>query len=152
MIGIDPGTNTGIAVCDNQRIRYLESIHHNYAFERVEMHLSMNADRCITVVIEDASKRKWYGKQSDAKSQGAGAIKFCLSLWKKWASQFDDHEKISIDFIHPIIGGTKWNDETFKVYTGWENRTNDHMRDAGVIAMYYPSKRIKVPKMFTVKV
>ncbi len=131
-------------------------MHHNNAFEYIETYLVMTPHKKVQIVIEDARKRKWFGSSGQLKTnrpeyglkaQGAGAIKFCTELWQEWAKQFDDDKRVEVIFIHPIKGGTKWSATQFKNYTEWKGVTNEHNRDAGVIALYYPSKSISLPNL-----
>lgn len=122
-------------------------MHHNYAFEYIDISMVMAASKKFHVLIEDPAQRAWYGKDAAAKQQGAGAIKMLVSLWREWAKSFDEDDRVSVDFIHPIIGGTKWGAKKFKLYSEWSQRTNEHSRDAAVIALYYPTKKIKLPNL-----
>lgn len=116
-------------------------MHHNYAFDYVETLISMSSASDIYVVVEDARKRKWYGDKSNAKAQGAGAIKVICSFWEEWAKyHLKDSRQFSFEMIHPLKGSTKWNAKKFKQMTGWQGRTNDHVRDAGLIAFTYKPK------------
>lgn len=118
----------------------MTSLHHNYAFDYVNTIIAMSSGNDINIFIEDARKRKWYGKDSGSKQQGAGAIKAICSFWEEWSKTVCDNTKIHVNFIHPLKGGTKLDAKKFKQMTGWVGRTNEHMRDAGAIAFTYNPK------------
>jgi len=122
-------------------------MHHNDAFDYVETLIVMSSANMVYIAIEDANKRKWYGDKSNAKSQGAGAIKVICGFWKEWARHFAHDHKINIEFIHPLRSGTKWDAKKFSQVTGWDGRTNEHKRDAGVIAYTYTPQGIRPSRL-----
>lgn len=111
-------------------------MHHNYAFDYVETIIAMSSGNDVYVVIEDARLRKWYGDKSNVKAQGAGAIKAICGFWEEWSKNITT-KRLHINFIHPIKGGTKINARQFKLLTSYEGSTNEHSRDAGVVAFTY---------------
>jgi len=129
VIGIDPGTKTGLALYDKQtkKLTAVMTLQVHQAFEFVKR---INADGIrIFVRIEDARKRKRYGPNSNAKMQGAGAIKIQCKQWE----EFLRSEGISFDLVAPQSIKTKVDAKKFKVITGWSGRTSNHGRDAGML-------------------
>jgi len=123
-------------------------MHHNYAFDYVEKIIVMSLANEISVLIEDARKRGASKYYAAATAQGAGAIKVICSLWQEWARhKLSDQKRVSVYFIKPLRGGTKWNAKKFKDITKWDKRTNEHQRDAGVIAFTYNSKLAKIAEL-----
>ena len=80
----------------------------------------------VEVIVEDARKRKWFGKDSDVKQQGAGSVKRDAVIWEDFL--FD--KNIRHQMIHPLKGGTKWSKEMFRAATGYEKQASKHARDA----------------------
>lgn len=142
IIGVDPGTTTGIAIKEDGKLTGVLSLHHNDAFQYIEHDLSLTPKASVIIVIEDARKRKWYGDKSNVKLQGAGAIKCLCGLWEHWTKKFDEITNITVDFIHPIVAATKLDKDQFNALTGWSKTTNEHSRDAGAIAHLYASRYI----------
>lgn len=132
VIGIDPGTNTGLAVWDAE----------DKKFHRVDT-LSIVAAMdlvlgCfpspVRLVVEDARKRRWLPREKNlseyrGKLMGAGSIKRDCEIWEEFAALYG----IPIQFIPPRKGLTKWDAETFNKMTGWKGRTSNHARDAALL-------------------
>lgn len=125
-IGIDAGTHTGYAEWDGKEFTYLKTLPIHIALERVAMQASRQE---VMVILEDARLRKWYGVRSDAKMQGAGSIKRDCSIWE----DFCKDKKIPLRKVHPMKGLTKLTAEKFKAITGYQGKTSEHSRDAGLL-------------------
>ena len=141
VIGIDPGVTTGIAIKEKNELIAVDSMHHNQAFGYIEYEIALSPRGHIFIVVEDARKRGNGGPKAQAKAQGAGAIKMLCSLWESYLQIFDDNEKIHCIFQKPLRGCTKKNAEEFKLTTKWTEKTNEHSRDAGMIAWHYTPTR-----------
>ena len=130
LIGIDPGVNTGFAVSKNGNLVKVASMTITQAMKEIS-HILMYKPEKIKIYIEDARKRRWYGKNSNAKQQGAGSIKRDCSIWDDYLNE------IGIDFelVNPKDqkGLTNLTKEEFRVITGWQGRTNEHARDAAML-------------------
>jgi hypothetical protein len=129
IIGLDPGTNTGFAVWSRSEKRFIEvcSMDIISAIGKLrEYHL--NHAGSLFVRIEDPHQRKWFGKNSDAKKQGAGSIK------RDFKILLSEIKKLDIPFhaYAPKDVQTKVKADYFKKLTGWEAKTNEHSRDAGM--------------------
>ena len=128
-IGIDCGVNTGFAVWSVQKNCYLtvKSIAIHGAL--MEVASAFKAQPNIKVFIEDARLRKWFGKNSTAKLQGAGSIKRDSKIWEDFCKDLN----IPYQLVAPKDNKTKLNSVQFKNYTGWRKTTNEHSRDAGML-------------------
>ena len=136
-IGIDTGTNTGIAVWDASVRRFTEitSLPIHAALEKVKNLARFYSFRNlgVTVVFEDARLRKWYGhntaKKDRAKLQGAGSVKRDSVIWEDALTDW------GIPFVKkaPKDNLTKLPGDTFRRITGWTGRTNEHGRDAAML-------------------
>jgi len=134
LIGVDPGVKTGFAVWDGKKITETNTISITQAMRRI---LELDNNYNITLIIEDARLRKWFGNNAKAKQQGAGSIKRDCKIWE----DFCNENKIKHELIHPIKGSTKINAETFKRITKFEGRTSEHSRDAALLV--FGKKTIK---------
>src|SRR5690606_5848509 len=84
------------------------------------------------VFIEDPNLRKWYGKNAEAKQQGAGSIKRDYSVW----TTFFNHYKIQFAPVAPRNVGSL-PPQVIKKLTG-KGRTSVHERDAICMALRKP--------------
>lgn len=100
LIGIDPGTKTGVGVWDRTEKGLLEvtTLSCILAQQFVLNYKCVNMDVCL--IIEDARKRKWFGKNSEKKRQGAGSVKRDCKLWE----EFCELEGIPYRLVHPQRG------------------------------------------------
>lgn len=124
LIGIDPGVNTGIGYRHSPDGKYAFSLTIHKAMDFVKQQNKVSGK--IFVRVEDARQRKWFGKNSKAKAQGAGSIKRDCKIWEDFLKDYN----IPHEMIHPVKGSTKLNAKVFKQITGIPSRTNQHNRDA----------------------
>jgi hypothetical protein len=137
LIGIDPGVHTGFASWDatEGKFRDVLSLSIHRAMERVKDQAVFTAQSML-VIFEDARMRTWFGsaderqrKYGAAIREGVGSVKRDCSIWEEFLQDFD----IPYQANKPITHGTKWTPEYFKRTTGWQGRTSEHARDAGVL-------------------
>lgn len=129
-IGIDPGINNGFAAWDmiSKRLIDVRSLDLHELFYTLT-----NISQKYIVFIENPNTWKSFKgvptKESDAKKQGAGAVKQTY----KHTVQF--LEANNINYTDVKLQGTlkKLDAATFKKYTKWDKPTNQHGRDAGLI-------------------
>lgn len=132
VIGVDPGVNTGVAIRDitDDRIVKLQSLK---IHQLLVMLLGMER---IFVIFEDARLIKNYhpGNVNIKKYQGVGSIKRDCAIIEDFLTEYD----IPYQKVKPISAQTKWTSAYFKKITGYQGRTNQHTRDAGVLALMNP--------------
>ena len=126
-IGIDPGTDTGIAVWNTSTKQFIsiKTIMIHQALECVLKHHHDCIVSEIEVVCEDA--RKLGG--SGAKAQGAGSIKRDCVIWQDFLTD----SGIAFEMVDPKTQTTKMESERFNRMTGWDKATNEHGRDAAMM-------------------
>ncbi len=139
LIGVDPGVKTGFAVIYNSEKKALTLTIHN-ALQQVKSLLKEHGE--IHVRVEDARKRKWFGKNSHSKQQGAGSIKRDCKIWDDFLKELskEKHTSLTYEMIHPIKGGTKIEKELFKKISGIKTSTSEHARDAYFLIHNYRKK------------
>lgn len=128
-IGIDTGKNTGFAVWDSEKKEFIDIQTfqiHEALFYVLRLH---QFGKQITVLFEDARKRRWYGERSDAKIQGAGSVKRDAVIWQDFLNDYNIPHRA----LPPAKGATKIPSDRFKSLTGWKGRTSEHSRDAAMI-------------------
>lgn len=133
VIGIDPGTHTGLAVWDPhaRALLAVESLKIHRAIQKVG---ALMADSLL-VIFEDARQRHYF--TNDAKVQkygagvreGVGSVKRDCSIWEEYL----EDQGIPYQARKPKSGMTKWDADKFALLTGWTAKTNEHGRDAAAI-------------------
>lgn len=137
LIGIDPGTNTGLAVwnTDERRFDCLETLGIVTAMaELVEFLRYHGGMTDCEICIEDARQRQWLPREKNlseyrGKLMGAGSVKRDCAIWEEFAIYYG----IPLNLVPPRKGLTKWDAETFNKMTGWTGRTSNHARDAALL-------------------
>lgn len=130
-IGIDPGKKTGFAVWDHDA-RYLAEVSTmsiTQAMEKVRMMAAILGRENIRMYIEDARKRKWYGKTGRDRLKGAGSICRDSTIWDDFCRELG----VEYLMIAPRCNTTKLKAAQFKAITGWQRRTSEHARDAACL-------------------
>jgi len=125
LIGIDPGVKTGYAWSSNG---VLQDVTSGVAVE-IEQKVFLFSPGDVLVFIEDARKRKWFGKSGPERWKGAGSI---MRDCKRW-EEFCEHHDIPYRLIPPRCNTTKTDQDSFAKITKWEKRTNEHGRDAAML-------------------
>jgi hypothetical protein len=136
IIGIDPGVTTGLSVWDGDRLLVVESSTILEAIERVKMWNDGGAK--IFIRLEDARKRKWFGKSSREVLQGAGSIKRDCKIWEDFLTE----QKIEFELVAPKNNKTKVAARFFNRLTGWKASTNEHSRDAAMLVYKFNCNRV----------
>jgi hypothetical protein len=131
IIGIDPGKHTGISIWDKERKKLIlvKSDHIHNCMSHIQ-DLAKYSDKSeLLVRVEDARLRKWYGKKTEGKDQGAGSIKRDCVIWQDFLTD----SGIAFEMVDPKTQTTKLDAERFKRMTGWDKATNEHGRDAAMM-------------------
>lgn len=141
LIGIDPGTHTGIAIKEGFALQTVDTLTIFSAINRVIAYKkSSDAHEWkMFVRIEDARQRTWFGKkkQKDVygnevwidtdreRLKGAGSVERDCAIWQEVLTEL----KIPFEFVHPkhVKATTP---EQFERLTGWKGRTSIHAREA----------------------
>ena len=134
IIGIDPGTLTGIAVwdADKQSLLLVESMPIHKALDKV-LGIDTSFKDQVLVRWEDARLRRWFGRNSNHKQQGAGSIKRDCRIWEAF---FEDYG-IKNEPLAPKNIATKIKSDAFKKITKWTKQTSEHGRDAAMMVFKY---------------
>lgn len=135
LIGIDCGTDTGVAVWDPKRgkLTSLKTMKIHRAMEAVRlMHAMPGVD--VMVYFEDARQRTWFEREKSqseyrGKLMGAGAVKRDSAIWEDFLT--DMH--IPFQMVAPRNNATKIKGEYFNRITGWDGPSSEHSRDAAML-------------------
>lgn len=102
--------------------------------ERVRELAALHGKKLI-VRVEDPRQRTWFGtermtrEEERKKLQGVGSVKRDASIWEDFLTDLG----VEFEMVAPKRNVTKLPQDTFKTYTGWQNRTNEHGRDAAML-------------------
>lgn len=137
VVGIDPGTNTGIALIRAGVLTQLQTIH------PLDLHEHLERLRPDRVVFED-SRLTSHLFTSNARSAVAksmarkvGQVDMVCGLIVEACSRLG----IAAHGISPKGKGAKVAAEAFARVTGWTGSSNEHTRDAAMVA--WPYRRAK---------
>jgi hypothetical protein len=132
IVGIDPGTTTGLAIYrDGELIRLLGK-----PFWEV-YDIVARADADLALVIEDARSMPRFAKNRHtsggieahvAVGRSIGVTDAHAALWETLAIH------LGIPYLLRQPSGAKWDADDLKTRTGWAHPTNQHSRDAARIA------------------
>lgn len=130
LIGIDPGTHTGIAIKEGGLLRIVETTTIwkaiNLAHEWAEYHGKGNT----LVRVEDARLRTWFGDSGPEKWKGAGSIGRDCAIWVEVLTELE----MQFELVHPkAVKATTA--EQFERLTGWKGRTSIHAREAAYLVI-----------------
>ena len=137
ILGIDPGSNTGMANYTNGRLILLASV------EPVEIAGYIESLRPDRVVFEDSRllSHTWTTIKSRPAAlkmaRNVGEVDAWCKLIVAVCAKFD----IPAHGISPTRKGAKVNAERFAEITGWAGASNEHTRDAAMVAWPYRGAR-----------
>lgn len=128
IIGIDPGTTTGICVWNvsDRKIFALFSSSIVFAMDYIIRNFY---NENILIRFEDARQRTWFGKAGVEQLQGAGSIKRDCTIWET----FCEFWEFDFEAVSPRKNATKKTATYFQKLTGWQQKTNEHQRDAAAL-------------------
>lgn len=126
-IGIDPGNNTGFAVWNEQESRFqvIETVDFWSAYGKVGTY---PIDETMVVVEVPRGKNNWTGDTQQITTLNVGGVIREANLLAEGLRR----KGYSVKEVHPR---GKVDADGFKRLTGYQGRTNEHNRDAGMLAM-----------------
>lgn len=131
IVGIDIGTKTGVSVYDYAADGLVLCV--TVDIDDAKALVKDIADKNSTLLVRLENVKGWKpfkGTPRDyTRLAGAGSIKRDQSIWETFLKKHN--------IPYELIGLTdcvkKVSAETFKQITGWEGRTSEHSRDAGLM-------------------
>jgi len=140
IIGIDPGTKTGVAIFKPlfKSFNYINTLKIHEAIVLIADFVEDHPHAKIIVRIEDARTWKPFSKnrrESDAKKMGAGSIRRDCAIWEDFLADIKkEFPNVDYEFVNLQSNVKKLSADTFKRITGYEGKTTEHSRDAGILA------------------
>ncbi len=145
VIGIDPGISTRVCVWDTDNMKFLHfSTLSFWPTITVLSKYRREYGDGLAVVIEDPNLNKamhWGNKGSVKGFNPATKIAQNVGQNKKEAEliiKYLESNGVKFQAIKPT--SKKVNAEQFKSFSGYEGRTNQHVRDAGMLVLDYCGK------------
>ena len=133
VIGVDPGVVTGVAIFRRGRLGQFVTTDHADALVLIrDAHPSL-------VVLEDSRKDPLYAR-SGVTARGMARIARSVGEIDQRCREIEDmckSEGVEILCVSPRGKGRKINAAEFRAVTGWTGRTNQHVRDAVMVAWPY---------------
>lgn len=131
IIGIDPGAYTGIAVYKDGALSELKTIQ-PYDLQRM-----LEGEKCDLVVFEDSRLQSHIWTRG---LKGAAAMKVARNIGQidAWCSLIETVCKMSgieTESLSPKAKGEKVDALAFYKLTGYDGRSNQHERDAAMVAL-----------------
>lgn len=137
MMGIDPGEHTGLALYEAGQLKALREV----PPECIQQTLSDHAHMLALVVFEDSRKESkvWTSAGPFPVRQNMARKVGQVDAWCKLIERTCAKLGIPCHGISPkdksgSKTGGKVDPHEFKRMTGWEGRSNEHMRDAAMVA------------------
>lgn len=135
VLGIDPGANTGVALFEGGGLVGLATI------APVEI-TRLIMERAPQLVVFEDSRLQTHAWNARGKSAYGAALATARSLGQvdAWCSLIESictELKIKAIGVSPRSKGAKLNAEQFLRATGWAAVTNEHSRDAAMVAWPY---------------
>ena len=139
IIGLDPGQKTGVSVFHggNGAIQYLLTV----SPDQIDALLIEHMPRLL--VFEDSRRQSAvFGRGVNPRAmlkiaRNVGEVdQICRQICETC-------RKLEIDVIavSPLAKGAKMSAEQFRAHTGWSGRSNQHERDAAMVAWQYRRMR-----------
>ncbi len=133
ILGIDPGSNTGVATIINGELLHLRTVDPVGIEEAIRM---ANPQR---VIFEDSRLQTHTWTQAKTR---AAALKMArnvgeIDAWCKLIVATCEKLGIPCHGISPKGKGAKLDARQFEAATGWTGPSNEHTRDAAMVAWPY---------------
>ncbi len=137
LIGIDPGVNTGVARYESGVLTELLTIE-PHTIERM-----LAQYRPARVVFEDSrlQSHTWTRAKTSAATAKMARNVGQIDAWCTLITALCADLGIPAHGISPAGKGAKLNAQAFAARTGWAGRSNEHERDAAMVAWPYRQAR-----------
>ena len=139
VIGLDPGLNAGIAIYEDGKLTELLTI------EPINLAdiFSHYSGEPLFIVFEDSRLQShvWVPSQSKGVAANIARKIGMVDAWCYMIERLCENYDIAYMRISPKAKGEKLNAEDFKRITGWKGKSNQHERDAAMVAWQFRSRK-----------
>jgi hypothetical protein len=143
LLGIDPGTQTGVATFIDGSLHQIQTLAHADLIKLL-VDGTING-RVTTVVYEDSTLQKhvWHrtGLAASAMMRVARNVGMVDEMCRDIARVCKDLSIPAVQ-VSPLKKGAKLSAAAFKQHTGWQPRTSQHGRDAAMVAWSRRNARV----------
>lgn len=138
VIGIDPGVNMGWATYKNGELVELKTIE-PFCFDD---NLGLYIDEPLFLAFEDSRLQShvWLPSQSKGIAANIARKIGMVDAWCYMIERVCERYDIAYMRISPKAKGEKLNAEDFNRITHWKGKSNQHERDAAMVAWMFRSK------------
>lgn len=137
VVGIDPGVNTGWAMYTSGKLVLLDTI------EPIDIQSFILTREADLFVFEDSRLQSavWVPSKNKAVANNIarkiGQVDALCAIIQDTCERYD----IKYMRVSPKAKGGKMNAEDFNMLTGWTGRSNQHERDAAMVAFQLRNSR-----------
>ncbi|WP_313080496.1 hypothetical protein [Pulveribacter sp.] len=133
ILGMDPGASTGVATIVDGELARLDTISPH------EIERTIRAAMPARVVFEDSrlQSHTWTRGKSGAASAKMARNVGQVDAWCTLITAICGELGIPAHGISPAAKGAKVQADRFAIVTGWMGRSNEHERDAAMVAWPY---------------
>ena len=137
IIGLDPGSSTGVAYFSDGKLQKLETI------EPVQLLWCIKNTMPSRVIFEDSrlESKLWNTNSNRLVALTMARRVGEIDAWCKLIVAICAELGIAAHGISPKSKGAKLNAAQFKAWTKWDGLCNQHERDAAMIAWPYKNSR-----------
>ncbi len=139
VIGIDPGVNTGMAVYEDGELALLHTVQPH----QIPLLLSQYQIEPLFVAFEDSRLQShvWLPSQSKGVAANIARKVGMVDAWCYLIERVCEEYDIAYMRVSPKAKGVKVDAELFKKVVRWNGRSNQHERDAAMVAWHFRSKK-----------
>ena len=138
VIGIDPGVNMGWAIYKDGELVGLKTIE-PFCFDN---HLGLYVGEPLFLAFEDSRLQShvWLPSQSKGIAANIARKIGMVDAWCYMIERICERYDIAYMRISPKAKGEKLNAKDFNRITRWNGKSNQHERDAAMVAWMFRSK------------
>lgn len=139
VIGIDPGVNMGLAIYEDGKLSELMTIEPT-SLADIFSHYSGEP---LFIAFEDSRLQShvWVPSQSKGVAANIARKIGMVDAWCYMIERYCEQYDVAYMRISPKAKGEKLNAEDFKRITGWTAKSNQHERDAAMVAWQFRSRK-----------
>ncbi len=129
VVGIDPGVSTGFALVENRKIMLLQTLSFWEVIDRIGIYEN------VSYAIELPKTRHVWHREANSKS---ALLKTGMNVGSciREAELIIEYLKRNGKEYKVVIPQGKLKADQFERVTGWKGKSNQHVRDAAMLALY----------------
>jgi len=139
VLGFDPGVNMGVAIYEDGKLAELLTID---AIALTDIFASYAGDP-LFIAFEDSRLQShiWIPSQSKGVAANIARKVGMVDAWCYMIERYCEGWNVAYMRISPKAKGEKLNAEDFNRVTGWAGKSNQHERDAAMVAWQFRGKK-----------